>query len=88
MQWLTDGREKYLWRSREGAEQLFDLVADPRECRDLTRRGGPEIEARLAVWRARLIAELTGREEGFVKDGRLQTGCRPIHLLTDASTRT
>lgn len=29
-----------------------------------------------------LIHELEGREEGFVKDGRLVTGCEPIVWLT------
>jgi hypothetical protein len=87
-QWLTDGREKFIWRSATGAEQLFDLTADPQECRDLARQGGPAVEARLNVWRQRLTGELTGREEGFVKDGRLQTGCKPVMILTDATAQT
>ncbi|MFC7404763.1 arylsulfatase [Georgenia alba] len=72
---LTDGREKYIWCSGTGVEQLFDLVADPHECRDLARdaRHGP----RLAAWRKRLVDELADRPEGFVADGRLQVG-RPV----------
>lgn len=85
-QWLTDGREKYLWRSGTGGEQLFDLMADPQECHDLVRRGGAAVEARLDVWRVRLIEELAGREEGFAKDGRLRTDCKPVLLLTAETT--
>ncbi|MDR1284504.1 MAG: arylsulfatase [Opitutaceae bacterium] len=81
-QWLTDGREKYLWFSREGREQLFDLADDPQECRDLVRTGGDAVASRLEVWRERLATELAGREEGYVRDGRLQPGREPRSLLT------
>jgi arylsulfatase len=77
MQWLTDGREKYIWRSQTGCEQLFDLRADPTECHDLARAPTAAVAARLAHWRARLVTELTGREEGFVQAGRLVPG-RPV----------
>ena len=72
-QWLTDGREKYVWYSQTGRELLFDLQEDPSELRDLAA-ARPE---RAAVWRARLIAELDGREEGYVQNGNLEVG-RPI----------
>jgi arylsulfatase A-like enzyme len=74
-QWLTDGHEKYVWYSGTGLEQLFDLDADPTECRDLAALA--ERSDRVASWRAKLIGELAGREEGFVEDGRLVTG-RPV----------
>ena len=32
---LADGRHKYIWRPKDGREQLFDLETDPREERDL-----------------------------------------------------
>jgi len=78
IQWLTDGHEKYVWLSGTGREQLFDLDRDPQECHDLAR--DPSAAARLARWRARLIAELTGREEGFTDGKRLITG-RPVTAL-------
>ena len=71
VQWITDGRWKYIWWSGTGREQLFDLQNDPRECRDLHQT--PEIEP----WRQRLIDELTNRPEGFVSNGALVTG-RPV----------
>lgn len=72
--YVTDGKDKYIWWSGTGREQLFDLRTDPTECHDLAS----DIAAsdRLSRWRAALITELTGREEGFVDDaGNLVTGC-------------
>ncbi len=68
--WLTDGREKYAWFSQIGREMLFDLTVDPQELHDLAA-ARPD---RLAFWRTRLIAELDGREEGFVQGGDLVAG--------------
>ncbi len=67
---LTDGREKYIWHSRTGAEQFFDLVADPQERRDLA----PSCEERVAPWRALLIERLANRPEGFAENGKLKPG--------------
>ena len=52
MQYVTDGREKYVWFHHTGAEQFFDLAADPGECRDLAQ--APEAAGRVARWRGRL----------------------------------
>jgi arylsulfatase len=59
--------------SRRGVEQLFDLVEDPGELRNVVA-SRPELRA---LWRDRLIESLKGREEGFVADGNLVTG-RPV----------
>jgi arylsulfatase A-like enzyme len=72
LQWLTDGRAKYVWHSGTGREQLFDLVDDPLETRDLAADA-----ARVRPWRERLTAALTGREEGFTDGTRLFPG-RPV----------
>ncbi|MCA9987980.1 MAG: sulfatase-like hydrolase/transferase, partial [Anaerolineales bacterium] len=78
--WLTDGQMKYCWYSQTGAEQLFDLAADPTECHDLAGDRPDEI----ALWRHRLIGELAEREEGYVQKGQLVTG-RPVSpILTSA----
>jgi arylsulfatase A-like enzyme len=74
MQWLTDGRWKYVWYSGSGHEQLFDLQADPQERHNLAALPAHAGEA--ACWRAALVTELSGREEGFVHDGALVTGRR------------
>lgn len=70
--WLTDGRWKYVWRSSDGREQLFDLAADPHELDD---QAGD-----LAPWRSRLVSFLDGRPEGFVRDGELVPG-RPVSAI-------
>ena len=79
-QWLTDGREKYIWYSQSGRELLFDLEEDPTELHDLAA-ARPE---RVAFWRERLMAELDGREEGFVQNGELVNGMLQSPTLVDA----
>lgn len=78
VQWVTDGREKYIWFSGRGIEQYFDLTTDPHEETDLA--GEASCADRVAVWRNRLVEELADRPEGFVQDGRLVTG-RPVDAL-------
>ncbi|SDX97865.1 arylsulfatase [Paenibacillus sp. CF384] len=79
---VTDGREKYLWFSQSGEEQLFDLVSDPQELVNLAAVNSAYWQDRLEVWRQRLAAELDGREEGYVEEGRLVVGRPPRQLLT------
>jgi len=67
MQYLTDGREKYVWFPPTGQEQLFDLTADPQELDDLA--ADPANQTQLKVWRDRMIRQLAGRPEGF-SDGK------------------
>ncbi|HET7560424.1 MAG TPA: arylsulfatase [Limnochordia bacterium] len=76
LQWLTDGREKYIWFSGSGVEQLFDLTVDPTESHDLAPLA--EYGERLALWRRRLVEALDGREEDFVQGGALVAG-RPVN---------
>jgi len=52
MQYVTDGREKYIWFHHTGKEQFFDLVADPGECCDLA--ADPGAQTRVQIWRQRL----------------------------------
>jgi arylsulfatase A-like enzyme len=71
---LTDGRWKYIWEVASGREQLFDLSADPDECRDLSGEDGAK--ETLADWRDRLVRRLEGRPEGFT-DGESLVPGRP-----------
>lgn len=80
LQWVTDGKVKYVWGSARGIEQLFDLVEDPGELRNLASL--PEYAVLRNEWRGRLIQDLTGREEGFVADGELVTG-RPVVTILE-----
>lgn len=69
-QWLVDDRYKYVWFTRSGREQLFDLVEDPHECNDLAPDGGPTLDR----FRGQLAAALEGREEGYSVGGDLIPG--------------
>jgi len=66
---LTDGRQKYIFHARDAGEQLFDLVADPNELRDLS--SDPAAAPALRQWRARMIEHLAPRGDHWVKGGRL-----------------
>ncbi len=68
MQFLTDGKEKYIWFTLSGKEQLFDLRKDPQELHDLARAKANR--ARLALWRARMIRELAARPQDGLSDGK------------------
>ena len=69
---LTDGREKFIWFTESGREQLFDLENDPTECRDLTQDA--DSAERVSRWRQRLIDELDDRPEGFTDGENLIAG--------------
>jgi len=75
---LTDGREKFIWLSHTGEEQLFDLVEDPGELHNLAALD--ENASRVAVWRDRMIEELEERPEGFVDGGKLVGGRRHLPI--------
>ncbi len=83
-QWITDGRFKYVWFPRTGAEQLFDLDDDPTECVDRSADDPATCERLRAV----LTHELTGREEGYVVDGELVAGRMGRATLEEAGIMT
>ena len=68
-QYLTDGREKYVWLPTTGDEQLFDLTTDRQELHNLAN--DPGMAERVATWRHRLIEILGPRGDGFVENGKL-----------------
>ncbi len=81
-QWLTDGKEKYIWFTQMGRELLFDLETDPLELHDLS----VERPERVEHWRTLLIETLAGREEGYVPDGKLVVGRPQRATLSDPGT--
>jgi arylsulfatase A-like enzyme len=68
MQFLTDGKEKYIWYTSTGKEQFFDLTKDPDELHDLSATGGPA--DRLEMWRSRMIEQLAPRTQDGLSDGK------------------
>ncbi|NOU88363.1 arylsulfatase [Paenibacillus sp. LMG 31460] len=78
--YVTNGREKYIWYSQSGDEQLFDLTLDPEELSNKT--GDPTWQLSLQSWRERLVRKLEGREEGYVRDGALVKGQKPRAVLS------
>ncbi len=62
-QYLTDGREKYIWFPATGREMLFDLAKDRKELHNLA--ADPARAERVALWRKRLIDLLGRRGDGF-----------------------
>jgi arylsulfatase len=67
MQFLTDGREKYIWYTFSGQEQLFNLESDPNELKDLSF--DPGSNGRLDFWRSRMIDHLAERKEDGLSNG-------------------
>ena len=86
-QFLTDGKEKYVWFPLSGREQFFDMREDPNELRNLAE--DPAHRERVELWRRRMVEELAPREQDGLSDGkRLISGkglpqVRP-ELLDDA----
>lgn len=66
---LTDGKIKYIWFFRTGEEQLFDLVKDPHEMRDLSK--SEKSRKRLELMRKTMAEHLQERGDEWVKNGKL-----------------
>jgi arylsulfatase len=68
MQYITDGKRKYIWFPRMNTEQFFDLEDDPGECKNLI--DNPDRKDEIEEWRGYLVKELEERDCGWVKDGK------------------
>ena len=62
MQYVTDGRFKFIWLPRIDVEQFFDLERDH-----------PERQDEVAQWRGHLVRELAARGCGWAREGALVT---------------
>lgn len=83
MQFMTDGKKKYIWFTHTSKEQLFDLEKDPYECHDLS--GNTTFKEELEKWRRRMIDYLATRSEDGLSDGeKLMTGLLPAYRKKEA----
>jgi arylsulfatase A-like enzyme len=69
MQYVTDGKRKYVWLPRIDVHQFFDLEADPGERHNLIDDANRQDE--IAKWRQFMINELESRDCGWVVNGKL-----------------
>ncbi|GIN59400.1 hypothetical protein J8TS2_37190 [Lederbergia ruris] len=69
MQYLTDGKFKYIWLPRLNREQLFDLQNDPKESKDLA--DVENYHSVLLKWRGRMAQKLEPRNSGLTEGERL-----------------
>lgn len=69
MQYLTDGKMKYIWFPRTGKEQLFDLQTDRSELHDLVHDA--DYRKQLCLWRSRMVSILEKREAGLTSGNQL-----------------
>lgn len=86
LQWILHDTFKYIWWSRSGAEQLFDVVSDPDERVDLLRVSpGTALSVEhadvVATCRGLLRKRLAERPEEYVVDGQLVAGREPRTFL-------
>ena len=85
MQYLTDGRWKYIWFPRLGTEQVFDLAHDPYEIHDLA--DSPDYAQETERWRKRLVNILAGRDAGLTRGDSLMNQQGRPYLVSPAYRR-
>ena len=80
MQYVTDGKEKYVWFHAADRERFFDLEADPLELHDLS--ADPSAQERIERWRTRLadVNERRGDPRGC--NGKLVSQGRDAIVLS------
>ena len=72
VQWLVTTGEKFIWHSGSGYMQLFDLMDDPQETRNLAKVD--DYRSHLLDWQNRLITTVVDFEEGISDGERLIAG--------------
>ena len=70
-QFVTNGREKFIWDSMSGREWFFDLANDPQETTDHVADAADA--ERVSLWRNRLVDTLSIRPQDGLADGKKLT---------------
>jgi arylsulfatase len=76
MQFVTDGKFKYIWFPRTGREQFFRLTEDRSESKDLIH--DPSYSDTICRYRSRLIEILRERNIGLTDENGLTVQSKPI----------
>ncbi|HBN85898.1 MAG TPA: arylsulfatase [Clostridiales bacterium] len=76
MQFVTDGKYKYIWFPRTGREQFFRLTEDRSESKDLIC--DPDYSDKREEYKGKLIEILRARNAGLVDDEGLVVQTKPI----------
>ena len=79
-QFLVSERDKFIWFSRTGREQYFDLKKDPFELHNAI--DDPEYQPRINDLRQKLIDILKNREEGYSNGEQLIPGQKQSPCLS------
>ena len=75
-QFVTDGREKFIWHSVDDRRWFFDLTEDPQELHNLVDE--PSHVPRVEMWENRLIETLAARPADGLTDGKTLCGGRSL----------
>jgi len=81
---ITDGHWKYIWYPEGAAEQLFNLVEDPQECRN--RANDPGCDSEKARLREALLVRCREEADDLLDRGDLPTF--PVAQQTITERRT
>lgn len=77
MQFVTDGKWKFVWNPITDEKHFFNLKKDPQEINDLA--GNPKFKKQLKKWEGYLIKELAGQPEGLSDGKKLIPGHMPFY---------
>lgn len=77
--YILDKNFKFVWYSKTGVEQFFDIINDPSETNNLINN--EKYKDVVISSRQKLISELEDRPEGFVRNGKLSTDCKIVNTL-------
>ena len=69
MQYVTNGKYKFIWMPKTNIKQFFDLQKDPSECKNLIKDESYSTE--IAIWHSYLVMELENRGCGMTQNGKL-----------------
>ena len=82
-QFIVTKTAKYIWFSKTGREQYFDLLNDPNETHDGIK--DPQYQNDIEAMRKHLVKELKDRPEGYVENNHLIVGRKPMDCLPNAT---